>query len=112
MEKLLDEKTSPAIVGFFQATGVVLYTILIATLITTLGNFENRVPEFVAIPVMLSLLVLSAGLTGTLVFGLPVYFTFAKNNVKRGLSILGYTFVSLLTFVFLAFLILSTISRG
>lgn len=108
MEKLLEDKISPALVGLYQAAGVILYTILIATLFASVGNFEAELPQFVVMPIMLSLLVLSAGLTGTLVFGLPVYFTFAKNNVKRAINILAYTFLYLLTTVLVAFLIVLT----
>ncbi len=108
MDKILSEKTKPAVVGLCQALGVVVYTILIAIFISSLGNFETETPEFVFVPVMLSLLVLSAGLTGTFVFGLPVYFTFAKNDVKRAISILAYTFLFIFLFlVSLALLILT-----
>lgn len=107
MDKLLDEKTSPALIGSAQAVGVVTYTILIATVIFSLDNFESEAPEYLFVPVILSLLVLSAGLTGTLVFGLPVYFTFAKNNVKRAIAILVYTFLSLAIAILLALLLIT-----
>lgn len=101
MEKLLNNKISPTIIGLYQAIGVVIYTVLIAGLFTLLESRKINPPDFVAAPIMLTLLVLSAGITGTLVFGLSVYLTFAKNNVKRGLAILAFT----LFYLFLALIL-------
>ncbi len=49
---------------------------------------------------MLLLLVFSAGITGTLVFGYPVYLVINK-KVGEALGILGYTFLWLLLFAVL-----------
>jgi hypothetical protein len=103
MEKILDDKINPVLVGLYQAAGVVLYTILVATLMASFEGAGPDVPDLVVGPIILSLFVLSAGITGSLVFGLPVYFTFAKNNVKRAIAILGYTFLYLLIAVLLTF---------
>ena len=105
LEKLLEDKISPALVGFYQAAGIVAYTVLVALVITMLDGSGINPPEIIAVPSVLTLLVLSAGITGTLVFGLPVYFTFAKNKVGRAIAILGYTFL----YLFVAVLIIGSI---
>jgi hypothetical protein len=111
MDRLLDGKISSPVIGFCQGLLVFVYTIFIAVFIASLGNFENKLPEYVVIPIMLSLLVLSAGVTGTLVFGLPVYFTFAKNNVKKALEVLAYTFLFILIAVLTAACLIITFSQ-
>lgn len=108
MDKLLTDKINPAIVGLYQALGIVVYTTLVAVIITSLEGTGLNSPDILAIPTILTLLVLSAGITGSLVFGLPVYFTFAKNDIKRAISILGYTFIYLFTAVLATFLIVLT----
>lgn len=111
MDKLLEGKISPSIVGLYQAAGVLAYIVLIASFFTFLGRLvEHDPPQIVAMTVMLTLLVFSAAITGTLVLGLPVYFTFAKNNVKRGLSILAYTLLYLFAVVITAATVLAIVS--
>lgn len=109
MDKLLSNDIRPAIVGLYQALGVVVYTVLLALIINSLGRLENQAPEVLATPFFLTLLVLSAGITGSLVFGLPVYFAFSKNNVKRAVSILAYTFLFILVFILISALLILTI---
>jgi len=46
---------------------------------------------------MLTLLVFSAAITGTLVFGYPVYLVLVKNKIKEALTILAFTL--LFTFI-------------
>lgn len=109
MDKLLNNKIKPAIVGLCQALAVVGYISLVSLLLMSTNHFISKPPEFVAAIVMLTTFVLSAGITGTLVFGLPVYFTFAKNDVKRAIAILGYTFLSLFGILLLAALTIFTV---
>ncbi len=100
IEKVLSEKNSPALVGFGQALGVVLYVSLIVVIINTLFSYiEHQAPEIMMAFMMITLFVFSAGITGSLVFGLPVYFAFSKNNITRAISILAYTFLYLFVVV-------------
>jgi hypothetical protein len=98
MEKILNNRLSPVLLGFYQALGVVLYTVLIGVFFNLMQRAKTHPPDLVAAPVILTLFVLSAAITGTLVFGLPAYYAFTKNNINRAISTLVYTFV----FIFLA----------
>ncbi len=111
MDKLLEGKISPSLTGFYQAAGVLAYIIFIASFFTFLGSsVEKDPPQIVAMTVMLTILVCSAAITGTMVLGLPAYCTFAKNNVERGLSILGYTLLYLFAVVVTAAIVLTIVS--
>lgn len=100
MDKLLNNKIHPGLVGLYQALAVVIYVALVAAFIFFMEQSKIQ-PGYLGIVLMLVLLVFSAGITGTFVFGLPVYFAL-KNSVTRAVSILAYTFVYLLIALILA----------
>ena len=103
LNKFLEGKISPPLVGFYQALGVVIYTIIVASFLNYVAEISKiNPPDIVVAPFMMSLLVLSAGITGSLVFGLPAYYAFSKNNVARALATLGYTFAFLFTAILFA----------
>jgi len=90
MEKLLNNKLHPSAIGFFQALAVVFYSAAVGGFIFFMSSTKNQ-PGYLGIVLMLVLLVFSAGITGTLVFGLPVYYAL-KNNIKRSIEVLAFTF--------------------
>lgn len=89
------DKMSVSLVGFLQAIGVAIYCSLISLFLWTLGRNIENAPEIASGAVMLMLLVFSAAVCGTLVFGYPGYLVFDK-NIKRALQVLGFTFLYLL----------------
>jgi len=89
MEKLLDGKWNPAVVGLFQSLLVAVYCSGVGAFIFYMGSSSIQ-PGYLGVFLMLVLFVFSAAVTGTLVFGLPVYLAL-KNKVKESLSILGFT---------------------
>ncbi len=107
MEKLLSDKIQPALVGLYQAVGVAAYSALVAGFVYFMGQSKIR-PGYLGIVFMLVLFVFSAGITGSLVFGLPAYFAL-KNNVSRAVSVLAYTFVYLLSLLVVTALIIVAI---
>lgn len=80
----------PSLIGFLQAAGVLVYCGLIAALFYYLAKTGSQ-PGFFGFFVMLALLVFSAAVTGSLVFGYPAYLTLIKHRPKEALTILIYT---------------------
>jgi len=104
MDKLLNNKLRPEIVGLFQALAVVVYSALVAGFIYFMSQTRIQ-PGYFGIALMLVLLVFSAGITGTFVFCLPAYFAL-KNNISRAISILAYTFLYILLALVMAVFVL------
>ena len=103
IEKLLEKKYSPSAIGLLQAAGVLVYCGLIAALFYFLAKTSSP-PNFFGIFVMLALLVLSAAITGSLVFGYPAYLTLIKHRPKEALTILSYTLLYSLIIILLTIL--------
>lgn len=108
IDKLLDNKLHPAAIGFLQTLAVVVYSAKVAAFIFFMGESKVQ-PGYFGIVLMLVLLVFSAGITGTFVFGLPVYYAL-KNNVKRAIEILVFTFFYFLIAIILTVLFIFSIA--
>lgn len=97
------------LIAFGQALGVVGYTFLI-------GRFLQWAPEilpmpgFAGIAMILSLLVFSVAVSGSLVFGYPLYLLI-KGEVKTALADFGLVMAYLLVLQGLLFLGLAEFSR-
>ena len=97
-------KFSPHKIGLLQAIGVTLYCFLIAGFFSLMENFAPKQDNAITIVMILLLLVISAGVTGFLIFGYPA-FLFINKDIKRALQILAYTFLySVLIFFLVLFL--------
>ncbi len=85
-------KIKPCTIGFLQALGVGVYCLLISLLFRLMESMGIEPMGISGTIMILLLLVFSAGITGTLVFG---YFAFLMINkeIKRALNILGFTFL-------------------
>jgi len=92
--------------GFFQALGVLIYCSLIGALMWGLETFFKTPPQFLAISFVLLLLVLSAAVTGTLIFGYPAYLVFNK-KVKKALTLVGFTLLYLMGIISTIIIILA-----
>ena len=84
------KKINPSLIGLAQALGLVIYCALIAGLLWFLGNISVEPLGFFGSVLMLMLLVFSAAVTGSIVFGYPTYLVL-NNRVKEALSILAFT---------------------
>lgn len=105
------KKYNPSIIGLMQAIGVVAYCILIASFF---GFFERNFsgPQGIWAPaIMLILLVFSAAVTGSIVFGYPAYLFFKEKEIKSALQILAYTLIYCLLFILIAFIVVASISK-
>lgn len=98
-------KAHPAVIGLLQAVGVVVYCCLIGLLFWSMEIFYQAPPQIVVIPLMLVLLVFSAAVTGSLVFGYPAYLALNK-QMKKALSVVGFTLLFALIAIILAFAII------
>lgn len=93
--------------GLLQALGVAVYCALVAGLFTILDeSFTSIPPVMVMITFMLTLLVMSAAITGSIVFGYPTYLALNK-NIKKALHIVAYTLLFLMGIIGATVLILA-----
>ena len=76
--------------GFFQALGVVAYCLLIASVLFNLEKLFITPPGFMGVTIILILLVFSATICGSIVFGYPVYLAL-HNRIKEAISLLAFT---------------------
>lgn len=94
------EKLSPWTIGLLQALGVTIYCGLIASLLLILDSFVGQPPKLIGLIFMLTLLVFSAAVTGSLVFAYPLYLA-VKKDLKQGIK------VFLLTLLFSVLILIS-----
>jgi apolipoprotein N-acyltransferase len=81
----------PFFVGLLQAIGVIAYCILIAWMFNSLGKTNAQPPGILGFAAILVVLVFSAGVTGSIVFGYSAYLFFKQQKVKEPLLILLFT---------------------
>ena len=91
------EKQQPMSVGFLQALGLTLYCGTLAFIIFHLPK-DIPDPGFMGFFVGLLVLVSSAAITGSLVFGYPTYLAVIKSDLKKAIAILAYTITFALIF--------------
>jgi len=107
IEKLLERKYSPSLVGFLQAAGVLIYCGLVAVFFFYMATSAVAgQPSIFGLFLMLILLVFSAAVTGSLVFGYPAYLTLVKHSPKEALTILSYTLLYSLIIITLSIIII------
>lgn len=75
-------KPNLVLIGFLQALGIIIYCFLIAGLFRLLEKFLPASPVFLGSSLILALLVFSAAVTGSIVFGYSAYLAF-KKELKR-----------------------------
>jgi hypothetical protein len=93
-------KLSSHKIGLFQAVCVLFYCFLVAGFVMLMETFAPKQDNAIGMVAVLMLLVISAGVTGFLVFGYAAYSAINK-NIKRAIQVLGYTFLYLVLFFFL-----------
>jgi len=103
------KKINPPLIGFLQAVGVIAYCVLIAVLFGFLNKVAIEPPGFLGFAVMLVILVFSAVITGSIVFGYPAYLFLKQQRVKEPLFILAFTVIFCLTILILAGVVYSLV---
>ena len=101
-----DNKSSLPFIGLIQALGTAIYCSIIAWFFWYMANTSQEIPGVLNIALMLILLVFSAGVTGSIVFGYPIYLAMHK-KVKEALYLLGYTSIYFVVIIAIVFFVLS-----
>ncbi|MBT4349739.1 hypothetical protein HOD19_03115 [bacterium] len=99
------KKLSMPLVALLQALAVVVYCSLVALFIMWTGELMDGPGGIWQIILSLCLLVVSAAVTGFLVFGYPIYL-FLDKEVKKALNLLSYTFLFLILTIIIILLII------
>ena len=89
------KKYSPALVGLFQAAGLLLYCSLIGLLIYNGETLFGKLGEFVAPILFLVLFAVSALICAIITLGYPFLVLWESKNTKRAVSIVLFTAVYL-----------------
>ena len=84
-------KSNLSLIGLLQAIGVIAYCVLIALLFNFLGKAAISPPGIIGFAAILVILVFSAAVTGSIVFGYPAYLFFKDKKIKEPLLILAFT---------------------
>lgn len=98
-------KKLPIFIGILQALGIAIYCSLVAGLLNFAeGYFGKEANPYFSITLMLILLVFSAGITGGLFFGYPVYLAI-KGNIRSSLIVLAATAITLVGVILVVFVL-------
>ena len=98
-------KSKVLLIGFLQALGLIVYCSLIAGLFRFADNFITGAPGFLITAFMLLLFVFSAAVTGSIVFGYPVYLAL-NQQIKEALSVFAYTLLFCLAIIVVILIVL------
>jgi len=104
------KKPSPFLIGLLQALGVVLYCALIVGVFNLFGKASTAPMGFFGSVLMLVLLVFSAAVTGSIVFGYPTYLFLREKQTKEALLILAYTLLYSLAFIIIAIVLIAVLA--
>lgn len=86
------------LVGLMQALGVAVYCGLVAGFFQIVKNNPVQQEGFFVAALMLVLLVFSAAMVGSIIFGYPAYLVLNKRT-KEALTVLGFTFLFCLAII-------------
>ena len=100
------KKLNLSTIGLLQALAVILYCGLVAGFFWSCNKFFVAVQGFEITALMLAILVFSAAMTGSLVFGYPAYLVINK-KVKEALTLLAYTLLYILGIIILIAVVIS-----
>jgi len=100
------KKLSLSLIGLLQALGVVLYCSFVGSFMYFGNKFFPKEPSIVINVLILVLLVFSASITGTIVFGYPAYLAL-NQKTKEALSVFSYTLLYFLGIIGIMIIILA-----
>lgn len=98
-------KSKVSLIGFLQAFGLIVYCSLIAGLFRFADTFITGAPGFLITAFMLLLFVFSAAVTGSIVFGYPVYLAL-NQRITEALSVFAYTLLFCFVIIVVVLLVL------
>lgn len=100
-------RISSRLVGLAQATGVAAYVLLFALIVTNSQHVVPNGPAVLGIMFFLIAFIFSALLCGSLVLGYPILLAL-RGQLKRAVSIVMWTGISLVMFLVLVVIVLIT----
>ncbi len=103
------EKQKASTVGALSALATVLYCGLIALFFNFMAKSTAK-PGFFGFFLMLLLLVFSAAITGTTVFGFPVYLAVVKQKMAEALNVLAFTLLFTLVIILVVAILIITLA--
>lgn len=103
------KKLNPSLIGLLQALGIVVYCALVVGLFHLLKDVFLSLPAILASGISLVVLVFSAAVTGSLVFGRVAYLALNK-KIKQGLAVLGYTLLYCLGLIIVIVVLVAALS--
>jgi hypothetical protein len=103
------KKLNPSLIGLFQALGVIIYCALVVGLFELLRDAFFNLPVFFSSAISLIVLVFSAAVTGSIVFGRVAYLSL-NGKLKEGLSILAYTLLYCLGIVLIIVILVTALA--
>jgi len=83
-------KLNLSLIGFFQALGVVIYCGLVVSFLQSSNKFFGTPPGFLGSVLILVLLVFSAAVSGSIVFGYPAYLAL-NQRIREAVTLIVYT---------------------
>lgn len=105
------KKLDSYLIGLLQASAVIIYCLFIAGLLNLFGNvFTAPAGLLGSVFIYLVLLVFSAAVTGSIVFGYPAYLFLKTKQAKKSLLILSYTLLYCLAFIIIV--VVATVMMG
>lgn len=102
------KKLNPSTIGLLQALGVVAYCTLVVGVLNLFGRIFFAPVGFFGSVFMLILLVFSAAVSGSIVFGYPAYLALNK-RIKEALSILVFTLLYCLGIILITIVLITAL---
>jgi len=102
-----NKKLTPSTIGFLQALGAAAYCALIVFVIMSFSK-NAAPPGFLGSLLILVLLVFSAAVTGSIVFGYPAYLALHK-RFQEALYILAFTAVYFLGIILIIVILITSL---
>ena len=103
------KKLNMSLVGLIQAIAVLAYCALIAGLLSIISDITISPSPIIAGSIMLSLLVVSAAITGSIVFAYPAYLAL-KEKTTEAIYVLLYTILYLIGLIVIGVVFVTSIN--
>lgn len=102
------KKLNLSTIGLLQALGVAVYCALVVGILNWFGKIFFTPPGFWGSLLILVLLVFSAAISGSIVFGYPAYLALNK-RIKEALSILAFTLLHCLLIIIVIVILITAL---
>jgi hypothetical protein len=104
------KKLNLSTIGLLQASGLTIYCSLIVGILSWFEKGFFAPPGFLGLLLMLVLLVFSAAVTGSIVFGYSAYLFLKHKKTKEPLSILAFTLLYCLAIIMIIAILIAALA--